>query len=127
MIQPENETMATTKRANKGGEVAPNGEFYKGGRFINTIAENPKKNGSQKKTAKKVQVEPWAWEMSREGQFPIFSIVGAQASYIDRNDAGKGIQPHAGGVEYYGDTFRGHNVADLCNAYNSGTRWMEVR
>ena len=37
------ETMMTTKRARKGGEVAPNGEFYKGGQFINTIEGNPKK------------------------------------------------------------------------------------
>ena len=39
------ETMMTTKRARKGGEVAPNGEFYKGGQFINTIEGNPKKGG----------------------------------------------------------------------------------
>ena len=37
--------MTTTKRACKGGEVAPNGEFYKGGQFINTVKENPKKGG----------------------------------------------------------------------------------
>ena len=46
------ETMMTTKRARKGGEVAPNGEFYKGGQFINTIEGNPKKGGRPNPSAR---------------------------------------------------------------------------
>ena len=49
-------------RAIKGGEVAPNGEFYKGGQFINTIAENDKRSARAKtpKTGKR-EIEPFVW------------------------------------------------------------------
>ena len=114
--------MTTQTRAKRGGEVAPNGEFYKGGQFINTVEENAKK-GSRKSTARKVQVSPYQWEMSRDGEFPIFAIVGTVAAYVDRYDVSKGIQPHASGVAYYGDTFKGHPVEGLCAEYNSGNLW----
>jgi len=118
-----NDTMTTsTTRARRGGEVAPNGEFYKGGQFINTIEENPKK-GSRPRTARKVEVEPYKWEMSRDGEFPIFAIVGTVAAYIDRYNPAAGIMPYATGVEYYGDDYKGHKVADLCEQYNAGERW----
>lgn len=51
-----------TIRAKKGGEVAPNGEFYKGGQFINTIAAN-QKQPSIARSAKpsKVQIAPYQY------------------------------------------------------------------
>ena len=118
-----NEAMTTTtKRASKGGEVAPNGEFYKGGQFINTIEENPKK-GSRPRTARKVEVEPYKWEAGRDGEFPIFAIVGSVAMWADRYDTAKGIKPHGPAIEYYGDDYKGHKVADLCERFNAGERW----
>jgi hypothetical protein len=32
-----------TKRAAKGGEMGANGEWYEGGKFINTVPENRKR------------------------------------------------------------------------------------
>lgn len=34
--------MAITKRAPKGGAIGANGEFYEGGKFINTVPKNAK-------------------------------------------------------------------------------------
>lgn len=52
------------KQANKGGEFGANGEWYKGGEFINTVAENSK--GTAKKAKKptgKRQVASGIWEV----------------------------------------------------------------
>ena len=116
------------KRAKQGGEYGANGEWYDGGRFINTIPENPKKAGSNRRGGpRKVEVEPSKWEESREGQFPIFSIVGTQAGWVDRWDESKGIVPDENGIRFYGSTWRGWDVTELCKLYNAGQRWDDIR
>jgi hypothetical protein len=51
-----------TIRAKQGGEVAPNGAFYKGGQFINTIPQNDKRGGSSSgKKQSKTEVAPYHW------------------------------------------------------------------
>jgi hypothetical protein len=113
-----------TTRAKIGGEFGANGEWYEGGRFINTIPENPKVHGSKPRKARKVQVEPYVWVV--DDRRPIFSIVGTGAEYIDRNDWTKGIRPYApcftNGVMYNGETLE--NVQALCDRFNAGERWM---
>jgi len=37
------DTIMATKRAAKGGEMGANGEWYEGGKFINTVPENRKR------------------------------------------------------------------------------------
>jgi hypothetical protein len=71
-----------------------------------------------------VQVEPTVWMLAEEGQTPIFQMVGSQAEYVDRYDVSKGIRPSAAGTAYYGNEFRGHAVADLCDRFNRGERWV---
>lgn len=116
-------TTCNTKRAAKGGEFGANGEWYEGGKFINTVPENRKKEGSTAAKARKVQVEPYVWVVSDRPA--IFSIVGAGAAYIDRSDWTKGIQPYMpafnSGVMYNGSTIE--EVSDLCNRFNAGERF----
>lgn len=115
----------TTKRATKGGEFGANGEWYEGGKFINTVAENRKKEGSTKGKARKMQFAPYQWGFAPEGKsFAIFTMVGAQAQWIDRYNPELGICPNAAGVAYYGDEFHGVKVAELCDRFNAGERWM---
>lgn len=109
-------------RAKTGGELGANGEFYKGGQFINTVPENPKKEGSTPKKARKVQVEPFVWVV--DTRTPILSLVGGQAKYIDRNDWRKGIEPFAAGVAYYGNERNGKTIQEWCDLFNAGERWM---
>jgi hypothetical protein len=117
--------MGTTKRAKKGGEYGANGEWYEGGKFINTIPENDKKSGSRKRTARKVQVRPYTWEAGRDGEFPTFAVLGGQAVYVDRYAADEDlrIEPFGPGVASYGDEFRGYKVAELCEMWNNGVLW----
>ena len=120
--------MATTRQAAKGGEVGANGEFYEGGRFINTILENAKRHGSAPKAKnRKVQIEPGVWVMS-DGRRPLFAIVGTGACYIDRYDTAKGIAPFGPAFEMHGDRmYNGTTLAEVqakCDRYNAGERWV---
>lgn len=111
-----------TKRAAKGGQVGANGEWYEGGKFINTIPENRKREGSTARQPRKVQVEPYVWVVS--DRKPIFSLVGGVACYIDRYQPAKGIMPFAPALAHYGDTWGGKTVQEWCDLYNAGERWM---
>jgi len=115
-------TTCTTKRASKGGEFGANGEWYEGGKFINTFPENRKKEGSQPRKERKVQIEPYMWVVSN--QRPLFRIVGAGAIYIDRNNPKLGIMSFMpafnGGVMYNGMTIE--EVKSICERYNAGER-----
>lgn len=107
-------------QAKKGGEYGANGEWYKGGQFVNTIAGNEKRTGSRKKTTRKVEVAPYKWGLCPEGMFPIFQIVGTHAEYVDRFEKELKIKPHAAGVRHYGGEWKGHSIESLCEMWNRG-------
>lgn len=112
-------------RAKKGGEMGRNNEWYPAGSFICTTDLAKMAKPERKAGTGKQNYEPYKWSVAPEGKtFAIFKMVGGQAEYIDRYDTEKGIRPSAAGVAYYGDDFHGHKVADLCEAYNRGERWM---
>lgn len=70
--------MTTIKvRAKKGGEFGANGEWYKGGQFINTVAENPKNYQITQKFTKsnKHQVAPFCYKVLREGYHSIYEEI----------------------------------------------------
>lgn len=115
-----------TTRAIKGGQYGANGEWYEGGKFLNTIPENRKKEGSAPKgKIRKCQVAPYVWEMQPTIEsYAIFGLVGSMAEYVDRYASDLKIQPNAAGVAYYGNTFRGYSVEVLCEMWNNGQRWI---
>ncbi len=118
------------KQAKRGGEIGANGEYYPGGAFINTVPENPKGSAKPKlvKAARKEEISAYKWEFPPvAGQRSIFSIVGTVAGYINRDNPALGIQPFADGIAYFGDTFQGYKVSDLCEMYNRGERWVTPR
>jgi hypothetical protein len=118
----------TTKRAAKGGEFGANGEFYEGGRFINTVEMNPKRFGSLPKPAKlrKVQINPYAWAMQEKpNQRPIFSLVGAGGIMVN----GRmeiylpPFESPYGGVGFcFGVSLE--EMQTFCDRYNAGEIWM---
>lgn len=56
--------MAAHSRAKAGGELGANGEWYEGGKFINTVPENAKCQGSHKsKPLRKREVDAGVWEI----------------------------------------------------------------
>ena len=118
----------TTKRAVKGGEFGANGEWYEGGKFINTVEENAKRHGSAPKAAKlrKVQVKPYVWVMQEvASQKPIFSLVGVGAT-LSNGRMEVYMPPFE--AEYGGVGFCfGVSLTEMqtyCDRYNAGEVWM---
>jgi hypothetical protein len=110
-----------TRQAAKGGEVGANGEFYAGGRFVNTIAENPKIAGSKPRKARKVEIEPYVWVIAEPGQASIYQRLAGIFGRTD--DAGRMvIQVSQQTLDYYRETLAG--VQDLADRYNAGERWL---
>lgn len=74
------------RQAKAGGEYGANGEFYKGGAFINTVPENPKGAPQKKKKATgKQEIEPYKWEVApQEGKRSIFRLL-AGIEIFDKN------------------------------------------
>lgn len=117
--------MATNQqRAKKGGELGANGEWYEGGKFINTIPENAKEYGSVTAKPRKVQIEPYVWVLS--DRKPLFQIVGTGAVYIDRYKPELGIMPYEPAFEFTG-LCGGRTKADvqaICDRFNAGERFF---
>ena len=118
----------TTKRAVKGGEFGANGEWYEGGKFINTVEQNAKRHGSAPKAAKlrKVQIKPYVWVMQEaEGQKPLFSLVGTGCIMINgRMEVYMpAFEAPYGGVGFcYGVSLA--EMQTYCDRFNAGEVWM---
>lgn len=112
----------TTKRAAKGGEFGANGEWYEGGKFINTIPENRKKEGSSRRGSGKVEIEPYVWVVAPEGTSGISlykNLAGVFGKVID----GKmvlNVNPVT--LRYFGKTME--QVQVMADRYNAGERWL---
>ena len=116
--------MATTKRAAKGGEFGANGEWYEGGKFINTIPENQKKEGSHPKAkVRKVQVGPYEWAVQpTPGAQPIYigAIGGVFADKFGRSRPASEVSDAA--LAYLGVT-RDELAARIAR-HAAGERWL---
>lgn len=110
----------TQQRASKGGEVGANGEFYEGGRFINTVAENPKKEGSTSRKSRKCEVAPFTWEFAPEGKRSVYqAFAGVFGKVID----GKAVMlASEQTLSYYRTTQT--EAQQLIDLWNAGHRWM---
>ena len=112
-----------TKRAPKGGAVGANGEFYEGGKFINTVAENAKQLGSVPKKVRKSQIMPYVWVETPEGQRSIFTKISGIFAQVTGDIAHMRDDdrlPQT--LEYFGVTFE--YAKDLVERYNRGERWI---
>jgi hypothetical protein len=63
----------TQPRAKKGGEFAPNGEFYEGGKFI--ARTDKSKNLAAKKPTGRCQIENGVWVEKIEGRLTLWSVL----------------------------------------------------
>lgn len=115
-----------TRHAKAGGEFGANGEWYEGGKFINTIAENSKKEGSKPRRVHKCQIEPFVWVVPpREGLRSVFSefegVYGCVRNGVAqlRTDDRLPIT-----LAYYNRTL--DEVTRLIAEYNAGMRWHDA-
>lgn len=111
------------RRAPKGGAIGANGEWYEGGKFINSVADNAKSIAKKaKKASRKQEIEPWVWALPPEpGKKPLLRhfLCGVYTHFI------KGVvhvshrKPET--REYYNET--DEQVKIWVDAYNRGERW----
>jgi hypothetical protein len=118
--------VATTRRAKAGGELGANGEWYEGGKFINTVKENAKRHGSRPKQASKQQVAPYQWEIGPEG---------SRSLYMQFAGAWGRVENGVAVFAYGSDTDRLDHVLAYCgrtkaegqamlDRWNNGERWL---
>jgi hypothetical protein len=117
---------AAQRRAKTGGELGANGEWYEGGKFINTIEENAKRHGSRPKQAGKQEIAPYQWEVGPAGSISLYrQFAGAWG----RIENGVAI------LAYGSDTERLDHVLAYCgrtkaeaqamlDRWNNGERWL---
>lgn len=114
----------TQKRAKIGGEIGANGELYAGGRFLNTIPENPKREGSTPKKARKVQVGPFEWTVNVDGKTPIF--IGAFGGCFGTTPQAERnlttAMANTTALRYVGITAT--ELANRVDRFVAGERWM---
>jgi hypothetical protein len=109
------------KRAKKGGEVAVNGEFYEGGKFIATT--NHKKVEGSKLSTKKQEIAPYKWEVSESGMKSIFATWKSLWSW-DRS-TGRAIRHTTANPEYFGIEVL-NEAAQWAEKWNNGERWIPM-
>ncbi|MBC8641679.1 hypothetical protein IAG25_33170 [Caballeronia sp. EK] len=120
--------MSTQRRAKPGGETGANGEWYEGGKFIAT-QDNPKRSGRSRKATRKVEVEPWKWEIPpEEGMRPIFGRMGAGVFTGKLQDGRWGLVASDVTWQYYFKTANAIERAKekyqtLADRFNAGERW----
>ena len=109
-----------TKRAAAGGEFGANGEWYEGGKFINTVAENPKKEGSKPRGQRKMEIAPYVWEVAPEGRVSLYAqFAGVFGKVID-GVAVMGCSDRT--LAYFRRTRE--EVQHLIDRWNAGERWL---
>lgn len=113
--------MAGTKRANAGGEFGANGEWYEGGKFINTVPENRKREGAKlKRKPGKQEIAPYVWELPPEGMNSIYRRV---AGIIGKCVNGVMVAGYNDQIlKYVGMTAAEADA--LIARWNAGERWM---
>lgn len=109
-----------TQRAKVGGEFGANGEWYEGGKFINTIPENRKREGSApKRKPGKQEIAPYQWELPPEGKRSIYrAFAGIFGKLVD----GKLVVLCNDAVFAYTGTTPAEAQA-LADRWNAGERW----
>lgn len=113
---------ASTKRAAKGGEFGANGEWYEGGKFINTVAENKKKEGSVSRGAGKQEIAPYVWEVAPAGKCSLYrqfaGIFGKVVNGVAQLRTDAQLEST---LAYYGKTLS--VVTEMIDRWNAGERW----
>ncbi len=115
--------MTATKRAAKGGEVGANGEWYEGGKFINTIPENRKKEGSTPRGTGKQEIAPYVWEIAPEGKRSLYrQFAGVFGNVVDGVATLRTDERLDQTCQYYG--VGREQAEDLIQRWNAGERWL---
>lgn len=110
-------------RAPKGGAYGANGEWYEGGKFINTVPHNAKKEGSKPKGSGKQEIAPYQWEVPPEGKRSIYrQFAGVFGKVVDGVAYLRTDNQLPQTLAYFGVTLE--EAQDLIARWNDGERWI---
>jgi hypothetical protein len=111
-----------TKRAAAGGEFGANGEWYEGGKFINTVPENSKRNGTAKRGQGKQEIAPYVWEVApEEGMISLYRQFAGVFGIVIDGVAVVRCSQHT--MNYYGKNI--DQINDMITRWNAGERWFK--
>jgi hypothetical protein len=110
-------------RAKKGGEIAPNGEFYEGGKFIATTDHAKRKKAVRRVGPARVEIEFRVWVDSRPGFIPLWGVLAG----IEVPDRAKWTFSlnHSLRLHYAEPVAVAQRQRDI-QAWNSGKRWRST-
>lgn len=115
-------TIQIHSRAKKGGELGANGEWYEGGKFINTVPENGKRQKAKVKATGKQEFESYKWAVApAEGQKAIFRLL-AGIEMPDRVNGGFIFNGELRG--FYADAEHVAQRKEWIALFNAGVRWI---
>ena len=104
------------KRAQKGGEIGTNGEFYEGGKFLPSTTLPKREGSASKKATHKVEIEPYVWVECPEGKRSIYRQLSGIHKY-NRQTKTFSINPDIN-PNYM------PNGPELIEKYNNGERFI---
>jgi hypothetical protein len=109
----------THVRAARGGQYGANGEWYEGGKFINTVPENAKRHKKAIKGTGKVEIAPYVWEVPPEGKRSIWSKFAGFEGALIRNNLGEVSDVT---IAYFG--LNRAELVELAQRWHAGERWI---
>ena len=113
----------THSRAPKGGAFGANGEWYEGGKFINTVAANSKRAASSRKATRKQEIEPYVWAVPEvEGQISLLRQFAGVFGGVKNGVAFVLPELKQVTLDYYGKTIE--EIQSMIDRYNAGQRWV---
>ena len=112
-----------TKRAIKGGEFGANGEWYEGGKFVNTVAANKKREGSGPRGSGKQEIAPYLWEVAPEGKSSLYrKFAGVFGKVVNGIAELRSDDRMEQTCRYYGVT--AETASEMIAEWNRGVRWV---
>ena len=109
---------ATQPRANKGGEIGANGEWYDGGKFI-ARSDRSKKLGSKKVTGRR-EIESGVWVDGIEGKLTLWSVLSGVEIW-NRSENTFSFNSDLRGC--FADSDAVANRQAWIKSWNNGERW----
>ena len=111
----------TQTRAPAGGSYGANGEWYEGGKFINTVAKNGKRTGAASKASRKQEIEPYTWAFPPEpGKMSLYARSRVFMTFLSGQAAPADLKQVT--LDYYGLTLE--QLQAWADQYNAGQRWI---
>ena len=114
----------TKFRADKGGELGVNGEWYEGGQFLpsTTLPKMQKQQGKKYNKTHKIEIEPYKWVEANKADSSIMTQFGIFMIIDWENGIAKPTY-NQNAYAHYGKT--NEQIEKVCERFNGGERILK--